>query len=145
MPLRPQSGQRRFQRGSVLVGVHRIVLRSGSQFVAALRIACHLAQQHHLLFRQRHALGQRRQHGGQHHGQGLEACQRTRADVLQRGLLRVVRRGDALGQHPRLGRVERLIDAVGVGHDFADGAVVFAGFERGADGFGLPGRRRSAS
>ncbi len=88
---------------------------------------------------QRNAFGELGQHGGQHHRQGLEAGQRARADVLQRGLLRVFGRGQPLGQHPRLRRVERLVDAVGVGHDLADGAVVFAGLERGADRLGLFG------
>src|SRR5690606_35021943 len=36
------------------------------------------------------------------------------------------------GQDPRLGGIEGLVDLVGVRHDLADGAAVFAAFEIGA-------------
>ncbi|CPJ77815.1 Uncharacterised protein [Bordetella pertussis] len=85
----------------------------------------------------RHAAGQRGQHRRQHHRQGLEAGQRARADVLQAGARGRVGGADALGHHPGLRRVERLVDAVGMGHDFAHRAVVLARLEGGADRFGL--------
>ncbi len=59
LPLRAQARQRGFQRGGVLVGLQRVVLRGRAQLVAALGVARHLARQHHLLFGQRHPLGQR--------------------------------------------------------------------------------------
>src|SRR5690606_3269115 len=39
--------------------------------------------------------------------------------------------GDAFGEHPGLGRVEGLVDLVGLGHDPADGAAVFTRLEVG--------------
>src|SRR5690606_35444728 len=66
-------------------------------------------------------------------GQRLEAGQRARADVLQARAGVGVGFVDALGQHPRLGRIKRLVDDIGLCHDAADRAAVFALFEVGAD------------
>src|SRR5690606_39296565 len=78
------------------------------------------------------AAGEHRQHRSAHDRQRLEAGQCPRADVLQPGAGFVVGRLDAFGKHPRLGRVEGLVDDVGLRHDATDRPAVFAVFEVGA-------------
>lgn len=68
---------------------------------------------------------------------------------MQTGLLFGFGLGQTLGQHPGLGRVERLVDAIGLGHDAANGFAIFprfkisldlggAGLQFGLQGVGVP-------
>ncbi len=72
----------------------------------------------------RHASGERGQHRAEHDRQQPEPGQGLRAGVLQLGAA-----GFVFRQNPGLGGVERGVDAVGVGHDFAQRTGVFARFE----------------